>query len=318
MKKTINYFMAGVSAIAALALWGSCSKSSSLPPIGGYNSSNDIAPTNLIAYWSMDGNATESKQNLSGTNTGGTFVAGQKGQAWQGAGNSYINYGSAGTALTAINSYTLSMWFNEPAQPVNNPGASYVAGQGAQGVFFMYDNAATGTAWNLLHLDFEPYTPKSLDSVRIHAGFNNTGSTGWQGIVPQGFFTNAIKKWVHLVMTYDASSSTYVLYEDGVPVGAQTAWTSGGYATPDPIYNGPLPVAAGGTQPMGSISFKHAARGLIIGAFPQVLSLSGSDIGGPQPWSGNFQGAVDEIRVYNKALGAADVGSLYQLELAKR
>ena len=43
---------------------------STLPPIGGFNSSSDVASANLVAFWPFEGNFTETKQNLTGTNNG--------------------------------------------------------------------------------------------------------------------------------------------------------------------------------------------------------------------------------------------------------
>jgi|SRR5579859_437938 len=304
MKKTIDYLLGITGVCVALALGGCSKSSSSLPAIGGYNSSGDIAPTNLIAYWPMDGSVTESKQSLAGTNSGGTFATGIKGQGWQGNASSYISYTAAGTALPAIQSFTVSLWFSLPAAVTAN----------TEGIFFMYDSAKTNTARDLFEVEIESHKVNSSDSIRLHAGFNDTGAPIWQDFQPEGYFTHAINKWVHLVYTYDGSSSTYILYQNGTPAGALTAFTSGAYSTPDLMYtDGSM------SAPLGNILFKKGVRGIVIGAWPQELTIPNSSFTGtPDSWAKNFQGIVDEIRVYNKALSASDIGSLYQLELAGR
>jgi hypothetical protein len=311
-----NMLLAACAVVIA-GMLGSCSKSSSssggpTPPTnpGGYDSAGQVASANLVAYWSFNGTLTDAKQGLAGSNNGSTFTTGLKGQGYQGGGNSYVTYSNTGN-LGSLSSFTISVWINQPSQPVNNTTSGYIAGQGAQGILFLYDTAGN---WNLLHMDLEPYTPVSGDSVRIHAGFNNTGNTagaGWTGIVPEGFLDTAIAKWTHVVLTYDGTSSNYTLYHNGQPIAVNSAWANA--LTPQTMYNGPSGDPT--TTPMGGLHFKYAPQGLILGAFPQVATPN-ANIGGPQPWSGNLQGAMDELRVYNKALNAQDVASLYILEKA--
>lgn len=299
--------------LAGTTILGSCSKSDSTPPlpaIGGYNSSSDVASTNLVAYWPFDGNFTETKQSLTGTNNGASFTTGVngQGQAYQGKGSSNVFFSNPGTAFSGLKSVTVSAWLAEPTQPVNNTATSYVAGQGAQGVFFVYDQS--GSAWNLLHFNVEPFRN---DTLRVHAGFNNTGAPEYQGIVPEGLLSGSVKAntWTHVVMTYDGNSSTYTLYKNGNPVPVASAWGSG---TPTQIWTN-----GNKTTAMGNLTFKSPPAGIVIGAFPQAVTPTiNSGIGGPQPWSGNFQGAIDNLRVYNKALSQTEIGSLYQLEGAGR
>ena len=52
-----------------------------LPPIDGYNSADEVASTNLVAYWPMDGNGNEKKSGSAASSSNATFVTGAKGQA---------------------------------------------------------------------------------------------------------------------------------------------------------------------------------------------------------------------------------------------
>lgn len=293
------------------AMFTACKKSDdTLPAIGGYNSSSEVASTNLVAFWPFDGNYTETKQNLTGTNNGASFTTGVngQGQAYQGKGSSNIFLNNPGTAFAQLKSVSISAWIAEPTQPVNNTTTAYAAGQGAQGIFFVYDQ--TGAAWNLLHFNVEP---DKADTLRVHAGFNNTGAPEWQGIVPEARTAASVgtNQWIHYVMTYDGSSSTYVLYRNGIAVPVNSAW--GKSAQTQVWTNGNK------TTPMGNLNFKSPPAGIVIGAFPQAVTPTiNSSIGGPQPWSGNFQGAIDNLRIYNKALTQAEVGALYGLEGASR
>ena len=308
--KISAWVMAGLVMSAAFT---SCKKSDdtvSLPPIGGFNSSSDVASTNLVAYWPFEGNFTETKQNLTGTNNGASFSTGVNGtgQAYQGKGSSNVLFTNPGTAFAQLKSYSVSVWVAEPTQPVNNTTASYSAGQGAQGIFFVYDQA--GTNWNLLHLDAEPFRN---DTLRLHAGFVSSGAPTYKAIVPEGLLAASVKAstWVHVVMTYDGSSSTYVLYKNGIAVPVASAW---GTSTTTQVWNDGTKSSA-----MGNITFSSPPGGIVIGAFPQAVTPTiNTGIGGPQPWSGNFQGAIDNLRVYNKALTQTEVGALYGLEAVSR
>jgi hypothetical protein len=308
------------SAFLASTIVSSCSKSSSgtppPPPAptnpGGYDSSAQISAGTLVAYFPFNGSYDDVKGGLSGTNHGATLSAGIKGQSYTGSGQSFVSFNNVGS-LKDLHSFTISAWFKIAAQPVNNPGSDFVVGQGTMGIFSMYDSVSGNP--NLLLLEFEPYTPVSGDSVRVHAGFNNTGNTagaGWQGIIPEGFLDTAIGKWTQVVFTYDGGSSKYTLYNNGTAIAAASAWTTRTDLSPFTIYNGPSGDAS--TGPMGNVNFKNTPNGFIIGGWP--YNSIPSAVFGPQPWAGYLQGNLDELRIYSSALNSSDVKSLYILEKA--
>lgn len=301
-----------VAFVVTLLVIEGCSKSDSLPAVNGYNSSDDIQKDKLAAHWSFSGNFNESVQNLTPTPsaTAPTFVAGVKGQAYQGSGNTFVSYPIGN--LASLTSLTLSVWYKQPVQPVNNTTSSYIAGQGAQGIIQMYNS--TGTFY-VLEFANEPYSPKSGDSLKFDAGFQAKTSGAYgpnEGVVPTIFCTNSLTKWTHLVMTYDGTSSTYTVYQNGVVLGANSAWSSAKTPATVTILDG----GTGTGAPLGNLVLSDPI-GLIIGSFPQNLNLTSNSLT-PQPWAGNWQGALDEIRIYKTGLTAVEVGSLYQLELAGR
>src|ERR1035437_8755163 len=110
MKKIKSKLIMGfLSLTMILGVYTSCKKSSTVTPpspIGGYNSSDEVAAANNIAKWSFDNSLTESKQSLAGTGTNTAFTTGVKGQAWQGSSVQprSATY-SAGTAIPSISSY---------------------------------------------------------------------------------------------------------------------------------------------------------------------------------------------------------------------
>ena len=84
--------------------FSSCKKNHdvTLPPIGGYNSSDEVAATNLVAYWNFDGNQNEIKSGTAATSSDRvTYTSGVKGQAVK-LDSGYLFYNS----IPALNGMT--------------------------------------------------------------------------------------------------------------------------------------------------------------------------------------------------------------------
>jgi hypothetical protein len=298
MKKITSKFallaITGAALVVAIGIQ-SCSKSSGgggappLVPLGGYVSSDSVAPANLVAYWPFDADANDHKGGLTATATGTvTFVAGGvRGSAYQGQVGAYetLTVPSGGGVFTNIGSYSESFWYKLPSQDTLT-----------QGVFFLEGS----TTQNELMTEIEPYKPLALDSVRIHPGFNDLASPAYQQFVPETFDTAAIGKWVHFVVTYNAGNSTFITYQDAVPTGANTAFTNGMYLTPDAMWtDGTM------TTPLGAIGFaSDAPKTIVIGSWPDGLF-------GQSAIKNAYLGELDELRIFNKALTQQEVAGLF-------
>lgn len=266
-------------AVAALTM-SACMKkfdgSSYAPqkPYGGYLSSSEIAPANLVAYWNFNGNLIDSVSKIAGVNTGTTFdAAGKKGQALKGADSSYV-ISDASNAVQNLNSFSLAFWTNIPKMP-----------DGALGLF---DLADTSTFWGNLDVYIDGGIAPDTAKFSVHV--NNAGKDAWfvGNKVPGAF-----GKWVHYAVTYDAGSSTFTLYVNGTQLANKAQ--------------------AG----FGPLKFQNAAK-LVFGTlqFQTRPSLTSATTG--QPWARYLIGSMDEVRIYNRALTAAEVSSLVKLENAGR
>ncbi|HUW04844.1 MAG TPA: LamG-like jellyroll fold domain-containing protein, partial [Williamwhitmania sp.] len=91
-------------------------------------------------------------------------------------------------------------------------------------------------------------------------------------------------KWFQVVYTYDANSSIYRLFLNGVKVMQDTS-----------TYNDAL---------MGGITIPTTATDFFIGKNPNTV----------QTWLGNYLGDMDDFRLYNVALTEDQVGALYNGE----
>lgn len=308
MKNTsirFNSFAVGCILLGAIAL-NSCSKSggSSLPPIGPYNNSNEVAKTNLLAHWTFDGTNNETISNTAPMTTiGASFTTGIKGQALS-LTNGYLVFPSTIAALNVANwgSVTVSMWIN-----VDNNGTT------VSSLFALTQPQSIQGDWNQGPLNIYAETghlPAYDDTLVLHSAFHtylggnyNTGGDNINdyGVRGTDFQTvHGTKKWVHYVMRYDGSSSNIDLFANGVRVSNNTFRNR-----------------TTGTPAVGIGAFiTNPPSQVVIGSFPN--STVGYTKSAPQVWQGLLTGLVDEIRVYNVAMQDSDIGYLYQLELAGR
>lgn len=309
MKKTISYLFVGASMVILLFL-ESCSKSSSpLPLIGGYASSDAVASSNLVSYFPFDGNANDSKNaSVSATVVGATFVKGLRGESYKGATGSYATVAPS-AAYTSLSSYTASFWYKLGAQPNSTSGP--------QGLFFVSGTKSSSTSTYLpangteLIFEIENHAKTNSDSLELHHGLTNLGSAGYQGFTMVAYDTTSFKGWIHVVATYDGGSSTYVIYQDGVAIANHSAFPT---STSTILYQGDI-TANPSVAPLGKMDWSSdPAYQITLGTWPAGVYGVSPSLGS----NGCFLGQLDELRVYNTALSASDVGALYQLGLAGR
>ena len=246
------------------------------PPIGDYTSSDEVAAASLVAKWSFDGNLTEAKQNLNGTATNTSFTDGIKSQALQGSENGYVVYDNAGPALSSLKSFTVSFWIK--IDTAFCCGATQV---------FQIEN--TADFWSNMTVYFE--TPGPDDSLRFRMQFHKEGVAYNNTFLEQkmGQQSNILGKWTQVVATYDGATSTFRSYLNSGKAGE-------------------IKPQAGPSGPdLGELNFVNPGR-LIFGTWKQKIGATGD------PWMQNFKGALDEFRIYNKALTDLEISALYQLE----
>jgi hypothetical protein len=253
-------------------------------PFGGYNSSSEIAPSHLVAYWSFENTLNDSVQNLTGANTGTTFVNGKNGQALQGDSSSYVLYSNPGSIVN-LKSYTIAFWMNAP----QNLHYAY-------GIFSLNNSQ---DFWGSLdiYLDNPGSTTGDSALFKVHMNNGNAKKTSkFLGVnIP-----NPWNKWTHLVVTYDSSSKATTNFNI--------------YANGSSIYSTQI---LDTTNNYGPLQFVNA-NAMVIGTwqFQTNPSLTTSATG--QSWAGGFAGALDNFRIYDKALSASDISSLFKLETAGR
>ncbi|WP_348811558.1 LamG domain-containing protein [Flavobacterium maritimum] len=262
--------------------------------IGGYENSDDVAASNLISKLSFDGNIADSKSGLTGgVGTNVTFDTGIKGQAYKGSASSFIAYNTVANSVIDLKNITVSMWIN------TNPHTG-----GAQSLFML---PKTSDFWGNIFSMIEGTGPEETMLIKNHLQKDVTPSIPWSGqwlvhdgtnVLPDMFGT-----WKHLVWSYNASSSTYSMYVDGVklelPEGMSKRYTD----NPD----------SGGVG-YGALANSDVSK-FVIGGFQQHL---GAPWNAPESWMLNYTGLMDEFRMYDIALNDNEVKALYLLEKDNR
>lgn len=170
--------------------------------IGGYTNSKEIAPGNLVGYWAFDGSLIDSVSNTAGTNTGTSFNNGIKGQALQGADNSYVLF-DPGSAITGLHSFTVTSWVNTP--------------QNTDGIVGLLDLANSNSFWGNLTIFFENGSTADKGLLKIHV--NNNGTDAWLGNYE---LTNPWNNWMNIAVTYDAATSTFKVFINGSKIDTKT------------------------------------------------------------------------------------------------
>jgi hypothetical protein len=291
-----SLFFLGASVISI----SGCDKNEdvSLPPIGGYNSSDEVGAANLKGYWSFDGNGTEAKSGTAPTLSNGvTFVSGGvKGQAASFT-NGYLYYAANLAPLASNQPFTVSAWVqvkntkDAPTAPMNVPYSYFQLTRPGQ----LFGNF-TGLieAGQYSHLS-DTLVVKSIYADAgggLQDNINNYGNVGTDFKVLKKAGTN---QWAHIVTTYNPTGGT----------GTQSIFR---------IYGDSVLVSNTNFEVRGQ-PFMYTPGEVIIGGwYNNIPNKSVST----DTWTVPFNGKIDEIRVWNKVLPLSDIIALYQLGKAGR
>jgi hypothetical protein len=268
----------------------SCSKDDNNGGNDGKTDPSTIAAANLVAYFPFDAeNETVQKANNTITYSkkvgAASFVTGRRGKAYQGnSAESYLEYNvTMANPLNSLDEFTLAAWIKTP-----------VTTSGAAKIFAV--NGGDSFMGNLTMIQESQATG---DSVDMKMYLYDSESPDWKGQEIRKNSTPFLNdKWFHIVALYRKSTSTMELYANGK------------FVLPQIKYAGPVPTV--GDQPLlGSIKFKNDMTKIHFGAWPQQIA------GTPESWMTYYKGLVDEFRIYNKALSAAEISSLYDAEVSQ-
>ena len=256
------------------------------PELGDYPTDPDPPPySDLKSEITFDDNANDAGENkLEPTELKAvTFVDGVSGKAAHFGDGGYVLYKGddeitypnefkayPGDTLANLGSFTLAFWMN---------GVGPVVG-GAQGLFSISNSAEF---WGNLDLFLENNNAGSEAFLKIHmfnAGVASGNGEEWSEIKIPG----ALDKWTHIAIVYDAATSKLNVYSDGVAVIADKVLGGGSY---------------------GRVKFNNF-NGMVVGTYQFQTDPSLTNHG-PESWAKSFNGSIDQLRIYTRALSQSEV-----------
>lgn len=273
-----------------------------LPPIGGYNSADEVSAADLLAYWPMNGGGTEAVSNTAPNGQqGATFTAGMKGQALS-LNNGFLKYPTIANLSSGMTSFTISTWVK-------------IENNGSTGSVFLSLARPNEWAGNINFISETGWKPAGNDSITFKGQIVSNNTLGWQDSrnatkMDQGMidhnatngpddpdhvaFANKVGgQWAHAVLSWDGATRMFRVYVNGQKI-SNPAWEKRGAA------DSPQFAFATPTHP-------------VIGAFATAANGTPTDT-----WDKPMTGQLDEMRVWKKALSQADINALYELEKAGR
>lgn len=208
-KKITSLVLLVITSVVVFSCYEKFDPESYNPPftINGFTSSEEIAATEMVAYWPFDGTLTETISNTTGAATGTTFVTGFKGQALKGALNSYA-LADPSSSIINLSSFTISFWVNTPPP--------------STGIIGLFSLAKTDAFWGNLEIFVENGSTNTNGKLRTHI-FNGTADKTFAS----DNVLNLFDAWVQMTITYDAVTSTYRLYANGTKVSTVTVASTG-------------------------------------------------------------------------------------------
>ncbi|MBP5504478.1 MAG: LamG domain-containing protein [Bacteroidales bacterium] len=242
----------------------------------------DVAKENLVAYFPLNSAEDCVKgEGLSYDANTATFSVGARGGCYESKGDvntqAYLKVNVPVTIVKDMTSFTLSAWI----YPNDYRGGIFTLGS---------SDANVDANWGAMDLFLDG---GDADNGAILKGyfFNNNPAADWHGFYPTAQVVNTLA-WQHVVMTYDAATSKLHLYKNGSDVYEQDVLLGDGKA------------GAGELQ-LFNVTCCY------IGAFAQRMTGASKE-----EWLSYFSGKIDEIRLFNKGLSAAEVSQLYRAEVA--
>jgi hypothetical protein len=206
-----------------------------------------------------------------------TYSAGVHGTAYTNGSENALQYINANDFASA-SSFTVAFWEKISGVPQSADGAQFVMSLPDKdywhnsGMFLLFDHTGAGSTADSAAVTF---------AVKDNwFAFHNTDR------IPHIYD----QQWHHMAFVYDETTSKLTTYVDG---NALTGLSDA--ATKQAGLQGPL------NMNVSSVS------GLVIGGWNKNVGLSGPT----DSWIHSFKGSLDQFRLYNKALSAAEIQQLF-------
>ena len=300
MKK--NNLISGVAVVALILGMSFTSCTSSNTPTGSKGTDpSTIATADLVAYFPFNGNGKDSITGMAPvTYANVTYATAQRKSGLQGNNVGYLLYNLPTTSkLRTLQAFAVAMWINEPQIPAETAPVPMILQITNDDDYF----------WGNLTLsqDREGTLAAPVDSLGLKAVFHSQTAV-WQNQFIT-FANPAIKaaKWTHVIYQYDNVSSTFTVYVNGAKLtgAGPTSWALR-YADAKP--------ATGVQPPFGNMVFNKPSQLILGGGWATKIIQTPA---ATDTWMGWFNGTMDELRIYDRALTDTEAHALYAAEVTQ-
>ena len=267
------------------------------PELGEFVKDANAPGGPLKFYVAFDGTSTDPLRNAVDSMRANfassnplTFTTGISGRGIQGAStkDKAIKYASPND-FTDATSFSVSYWLKHVPQTDGEPEFHF--------------SLPSKDYWHssAMFLLVEKSGPNADNSTASQMACTFAVQDKWVEFRGPNRLPNALDgNWHHLVFTYDETTSRLTAYVDGVAV----------------PYTGTGNIVGGPSSPLGKVNFWNSARdninSFVIGGWNKhVGGLADGFKGAQDPWIHSYSGAMDQFRLYGKALTASEVTALY-------
>lgn len=289
--KKIFYLAAAMS----IALFASCNKEGDQAGAEDKGPQVTVATDALVLHLPFEDGSVAVGEGITFASKGGEadFVDGFIGKCYTNKSGepttaAYLKYDiAAENFVNDLESFTFSAWVKRPA---TGSGALFSINGGVDAFWwctmqFIYDNAFTNEETGVVDQQF-------------NGRFEHNGVAQWPNAQAPGFAT--LDKWYQVVRTYDAATSAWNVYVDGVKVELPVNEEDGT----------PTNILKDGDNLLGALNLANEAmNALYIGGWASFIEEKQAE-----GWMTFFNGSIDEVRMYNRALTDEEIGKLWQEE----
>ncbi len=236
-----------------------------------------IAPESLMAHWTFDDGAGTTLTDFSGNNFDGTLLDGSG--TWGGGLPTWTTdrYGNAGGALMFNEGAHVNIPYNTALNPQTLSISVWV-----NAAEILENNRFMGLhSWNGFKFQLQSANKPFFTIAASEGIYDRDTDPGLD-----------INTWYHLVVTFGGGKMTFYVNGSETQVWDNTPGTAVTVSDHDLVF--------------GQGSSKYA----------EVDTNYDVDKIIPKAWGGYYHGALDEVRIYNTVLSAAQVQSIYELEKA--
>jgi hypothetical protein len=240
---------ASAGAVARIRVWDGVLTASQVAALDRAAAIAVPAPAGLVAWWTADGNALDSRGRNDGTLQGATFAPGEAGQAFDLDGNSH-------SVTISVDGSSLNFGAGDVSVE------AWVRSTGGTGTRIIYENGFSGTN-----------STRLLETVTDHAEFYVRDQNGNEALSDS---TNTINdsNWHHLAGV--RQGTTVTLFVDGV---AQTPGSNASLG----VVNSNCPTRFIGGTTTGSFCAINASESFFMGQIDELAlynrALSSSEVG---------------------------------------